>query len=402
MNIKTNITNQNKQLLAVSIIIFVGIFVTIVLVKLKKSPKKVSIEVPTPLVKVQQVHIRDIAIKVSGFGTVRPKVRIETTSQVSGKIVSVNDNFNIGGFIKTGHSLIEIDPRDYELALEHAQAVVAEAQVKLDLEKAEAEVSRREWKQLHPDSEPDSPLVFHTPQIQQYQARLKSAQAQLAKARLDLERTKITLPVDVCVIEKKVDIGQYVTPGQSVGSVYGTEVFEIELPLEDDDLAWFEIPAYDSNSTAALTTPAKIKNNFAGRQHIRTGYVKRTAGRVDPGSRLVSVIIEIPQPLETDGNRPALLPGTFVEVEIEDKKLKNAAAIPRSAIRDADKVWIVKDGLLCIRQLKIARTDRDFAYTTAGVSDGDLIILSSLDTAIDGMKVRIENTDTSTPKANTN
>ncbi|MHC4740255.1 MAG: hypothetical protein ACYS9Y_15205, partial [Planctomycetota bacterium] len=115
-----------QLLFALGISIF-GLLIFLILVKLKKPPQRVEKENPAPLVEVTQLSLRDIQMVVSGYGTVTPKVQVEIVPQVSGKVVSVNPQFKAGGFIPAGSLLLEIDPRDYELAVQQAQAIVAEA-----------------------------------------------------------------------------------------------------------------------------------------------------------------------------------------------------------------------------------------------------------------------------------
>jgi multidrug efflux pump subunit AcrA (membrane-fusion protein) len=122
------------------VIISTAVVFTILLVKLKKPPERAEQKWLAPLVKVEQLHTRDIQMVVSGFGTVRAKVEVEIAPQIFGNVVWINQQFRKGGFIPAGEVLLEIDPRDYELAVQQAQAAVAEAQVLLDLEKAEAKV----------------------------------------------------------------------------------------------------------------------------------------------------------------------------------------------------------------------------------------------------------------------
>jgi multidrug efflux pump subunit AcrA (membrane-fusion protein) len=118
------------------------------------------------------------------------------------------------------------------------------------------------------------------------------------------------------------------------------------------------------------------------------GYIVRTTGQVDRTSRMVSVVVEVPNPFDTSSGKPPLLPGAFVEVFIEGKILKDAIAVPRDALHDGNKVWLVNDGHLQIRPLEILRADKDFAYIRSGIEDKAMIATSSLDTAIEGMKVR--------------
>jgi multidrug resistance efflux pump len=177
-------------------IIGVGVLIAYILYTSRKLPQRIEKKPLAPLVEVQQINLRDIQMVVRGFGTVSPKVQVEIVPQVSGNVVYVNPQLKPGGFIHADRKILRIDPRDYELAVQQADALVADALVKLDLEKAEAQVARKEWDQINPNTEPTSPLVLREPYIRQAQAMLDSAQAQLAKAKLNLERTQLSLPVD--------------------------------------------------------------------------------------------------------------------------------------------------------------------------------------------------------------
>jgi len=361
----------------------------------KKSPEKKETKIPAPLVTAEKLEKRDIQMTVMGVGTARAKVEVEIVPQVSGTIVSLNEQFKAGGFIPAGEEILKVDPRDYELSVEQAQAIVADARVKLDLEKAEAAVAIDEWKQLHPGTEPDSPLVLREPQIEQAKALLDSAKAGLATAKLNLERTSINLPIDVRIMRQNVDLGQFVSTGQAAGRAYGINAVEIEIPLEDKELAWIDIPddrhSFNGNSVAkGKGSKVQVKAKFAGRSHIWDGYIIRTTGQIDEMSRLISIVVEVPEPYSA---KVALLPGLFVEVHIDGNTIKDAIAIPRDAIHQSDDVitaWIVNDNSLHIKQLDIIRADKNFAYIKEGLNDGDMIITSSLDIAIDGMKVRVK------------
>ncbi|MCP4707504.1 MAG: efflux RND transporter periplasmic adaptor subunit, partial [Planctomycetes bacterium] len=226
------------------------------LIKSKQSPPREQREAAMPLVVVQEVTLQDIPVVVSGYGAVRARDKVQVVPQVSGKVVSVINDFVSGGFFPAETTLIAVDSRDYELAVQRAQATVqkaqasvAGAQVTLDLEEAEAKVARAEWQELRPGEIPTSPLVFREPQISQAKAEVAAAQAEvataetdLATAQLSLERTKLSLPFNGRVTEENVNLGQYLVAGQSIATVYGTDVVEIPIPLEDKELAWLDVP----------------------------------------------------------------------------------------------------------------------------------------------------------------
>ncbi|MBN2137357.1 MAG: efflux RND transporter periplasmic adaptor subunit [Sedimentisphaerales bacterium] len=388
------------QPIIVLLVIALGGLGTYLLITMRKPPERKEIEKVTPLVEVEQVHKSDIRMIVRGYGTVSPKVQVDIIPEVSGKIVYVHPQMKAGGMISAEEKLFQIDPRDYELAVEQANAAVAEAQVRLDTEAAEALVARKEWTELHPDTEPNSPLVLREPQIRRAKSALDSANAQLSIAKLKLERTSVSLPFDALIISEKVDQGQYVVMGQPLGAAHGIETVEIEVPLEDDELAWFDVfdkpNASRAGKPATQQTQAEVRAWFAGAEHSWPGRVVRTTGQVDRTSRMVSIVVEVDNPFDPSGKKPPLLSGAFAEVIIKGKTLKDAIAVPRDAIRQGKNVWVLNDGHLKIRTLNIVRADKKFAYTTTGIEDGAAIILSSLDAVVEGMAVRPRTRQTGT------
>jgi hypothetical protein len=174
------------------------------------------------------------------------------------------------------------------------------------------------------------------------------------------------------------------------------------MPLEDDELAWFDVfensISVNGSRASVKRTPAKVKADFAGAEHTWKGYVTRTTGQVDQMSRMISVVVEVLKPFERSNGRPPLLPGIFAEVLIEGKVLKNALAVPRDVIHDSNKIWIVKDGTLHIETLDIVRADKDFAYALGRVGQNATIVTSSLDTVMEGMKVRTQLEQTAVAK----
>jgi len=385
---------RKLQILLVLVILSISVVIAILLIFTRKAPARVEKKAIAPLVKAQRVYQQDVQMVVQGYGTVQPKVQAEVVPQVSGKVVSIHPDFKNGGFVKAGESLVTIDPRDYELAVQSKKAEVARAVVELDLEKAEAEVSRQEWEQLNPGKEPPSPLIVREPQIRQAQTRLEAEKAQLATAELNLERTRVSLPFDGRVVSKTVDLGQYVNTGQSIGKIYSIEAVEIEVPLEDWELEWFDIPAnpvsINGGKRVKSGSKVEVRANFAGGVHNWEGRVVRTTGEIDKTSRMVSVVVEVAEPFKGANGRPPLVPGMFVEVLIKGKILEKAIPVPRDAIHEGNKVWVVENSRLHIQPLEIARADKNFVYVISGPDDGAMIILSSLDAVTEGMRVRTQ------------
>ncbi len=380
----TDFRKRHRQFTTSVIVILAGILLTIIMVAVKKPPAKVKYPEVAPLVKTVRLRPSDIEMLIKGYGTVKPKSQVQLVPQVGGRVVELNPQFRAGGVIKAGQEIFRIEPKDYELAVEQAQANVAEAEVKLDIEKSEAVVARREWQQINPGVEPNSMLVLREPQIRQAQALLDSAAAALSKAKLNLDRTSITLPLDICVTEKKVDLGQYIAAGQSVGTAYGIDAVEIAVPLEDAELAWFDIPG----------SVAEVRADFAGAVKIFNGQVKRTTGQVDELSRLVYVVVEVANQIDEDGAiKDALLPGTFVTVSIKGKTFKNAYAVKRDWIRNGEEIWTANNDVLYITPVEVVRADDEYAYVKLSGSDVIEVVTGSVDAVVDGMKIRASSSE---------
>jgi RND family efflux transporter MFP subunit len=335
-------------------------------------------------VEVLTVAASDIAVEVNGRGEVSPKTMVNVVPQVGGVIVEIHRSLAAGGFVQAGELLVRIDPRDYELAVARAEAAVARAQTSVDRETAEADIARGEWYAMHPDTDPPSGLVVREPQIRQAQAELVAAEADLATAQLALDRTRITAPFDAVVASEHIDLGQYVPAGQSLALLYGTEAVEIRVPLQDQELAWFEVP----RRTDAPGPAAMVRSHFAGADQEWHGRVTRLEADVDSRSRMVRVVVEVGDPFDASAGRPPLLPGTFVDVGIAGRTLEDVIAIPRYALRDGDIVWVADNGRLQRRGVIVVRREPSVVLVSGGLQSGESLILTSISAVTDGMKIR--------------
>ena len=186
------------------------------------------------------------------------------------------------------------------------------------------------------------------------------------------------------VVSESVDVGQFVGNGTRLATVYGTDVVEIRVPLDSRETEWFAVPSRQGGNGAV----AEVSVGSGDFSSVWNGRVTRMEAQVDQMSRMVHVVIEVPRPYETSAGRPALLPGTFVDVRIFGRILEEIVALPRHAVHDGDRVWVFTDGALEIRDVAVARADREQTLLSSGLGAGDLVIVSSLDAVTDGMTVR--------------
>lgn len=394
---------SNKKILQpvlVVVILIFGIGLLMFLASLKKPPAKRERIAAVPLLNAIEVYPQDIRMVVESFGTAAPKIQVQIIPQVSGEVIACHPNFVNGGFFQAGQMLVRIEPVDFELAVESAESAVAAAQVKLEQEQSEGTIAAAEWAQLNEGENPSSPLVLREPQIRQATAELKAATAKLEIAKLNLKRTDVSVPFNGRISQESVDIGQYIIAGQSIATVYGTDAVEIIIPLEDKEMAWFDVPLGFNNENGNNSgSKVIVTADFAGAEHKWQGKVVRTEGTIDQSSRMVNVVVEVADPFANTNGKPPLVPGMFTDVKILGKMLTNVFRVPRYVVHNNSEVWVERDGKLNIQQAGIIRMDIKFAYIGSGLKSGDIIITSPLDTVTDKMAVRVNITGDNTQEA---
>jgi RND family efflux transporter MFP subunit len=344
-----------------------------------------------PLVRSQVVRAKDLRIDVETEGTVAPRTEIFLAAEVAGKVTMVPDSLAAGGFFGADDVLVKLDDRDFKVAIAQAEARVAQAKVLLSREQAEAEIARREWKQLGRGEA--SPLTLREPQVQEAKAAVAAAQAALEKAELDLERTVIRAPFAGRVRTKHVDVGQFVGRGATLARIYAVDYAEVRLPLHDGKLQFLDLPLqYRGEKQATNTCHVTLRARFGGREHQWNGTIVRTEGEIDSKSRMVHAIARVDNPYSKGANpdRPPLAVGMFVSATIHGKLFSNVIELPRDALRGGNRVLVIdSESRLHFRTVAILRAGYETAILRSGLHDGERICLSPLATVVDGMQVRL-------------
>ncbi len=347
-------------------------------------------DVPLPVVRAQLVALVDVQLTVQSQGTVAPRTESRIVPEVSGRVVWVSPNFVSGGFFDADEPLLRVDSFDHQRAVVRARSEVAAAHLRLAQEETEAELARQEWEDLGTGEA--TALTLHLPQLANARAGVQAAQANLQKTERDLERTEIRAPYAGRVRSKIVDIGQYVRPGDDMGTIYSIDTAEIRLPLPDEDLAYLDLPLVYRGERARLGPRVRLVADFAGRTWEWYGRIVRTEGEIDPASRMVHAVAQVANPYGRgpDPARPPLAVGMYVRAEIDGITVKNVAVIPRAALR-ADGRLLVIDAQerLWFRDVSVLRATRQEIIVDGGLENGERVCLSSLDVVTDGMRVRV-------------
>ncbi len=383
-------------------IIGLGVLGLVLLMVFRPRPAAQEPPRRVPLVVTAPADVRSGNLTIRGNGTVRPKSQIVLSPQVAGRVEWVSPAYASGGRFEKGDLLLRIEQADYVNRVDAASAAVAQRQVEVLQWEEEQELAREEYQRLvvregldAPDSASLSSLIFREPQLQAARAGLKSAEAQLADARLALGRTRIAAPFDGLVRSKSVDVGQYVAPGQNLGSLYDTDEVEIVVPLTDAEAALVEGIWEAGAGDEATRIPATVRASFGGREYEWPAYLDRAEGALNQETRTVDVVVRVTDPFVTDDTgRPPLLLGTYATVDIQGEARESYAVLPRPALRDGDAVYVVEqDTLLVIRPAVMLQEIGGEVFVSADMSPGDWVVVSPMDIVTDSMTVEIANGD---------
>lgn len=374
---------------------------------------------------------------LSGFGTVRADREVILAAQVSGEIIEVHPQLEVGHHLTAGKlvttpagpsmqrdadQLLRIDPRDYEQRVEQAANRIAELKTEIeqlgvqktsvarqvakgksvlktlteeldrlkaavdrdvgtpsDLNKALLEVQRYDDTLIQLENQAAS--IPH--QIVAAQQRLLTSQSEKHRAENDLQRARVVPPFDGVLSEVFVELGQYVQAGESLVRLTDLSVVEIPVALSFEDFLQLQQEMEDGHHpavTVAENESVKVDSD----ELIWEGHVVRTSPEADPGSRTVQVFVEVQN---TDEKRP-LLPGAFVHVRIDGRRYENEEAekkvflVPRECVVNQSVYVVSKENEVDVarrRTVKPGRPFRSLVELTRGVGAGDRLVLTNLD-----------------------
>ena len=359
-----------------------------------KRPERQDSGQTAVLVETIPAEARSLNFIVQSQGSVRPRTQTTLVAQVSGIIVSVSADFVAGGFFRAGEVLLEIDPSDYQTALKRAEAALASRRAKLAEEKSRSEQAVKDWRNLGRAGDPPD-LVMRKPQLADAQANVLAAEADIEKARRDLQRTRISVPYDGLLRARRVDIGQYVTPGTQLGVSFAVDTAEIRLPLAAADLAFLDLPP--STDTELEDYPeVSLAAEIGGVTKTWDARLIRTEGVLDESSRVLYAVASVVDPygLLGQSQQDELRMGSFVRAAISGRYINDVVVLPRFVLRNDNTVLVANEEReLEVREVSVARAEARQVYITDGISDGEMVVTTTLDAPIPGTRLVIRGED---------
>ena len=382
------------KVLSPLLVIGVAGFVAMTIVRNRPEVEMQAPVITPPGVRATVVTLETVRVSIAGQGTVRPRTETQLVPEIAGRVTWVAPSFVTGGFFEEGDVLLRLDRFDYEQAVVSARSQLAQARLRLAQEEAEAEVAQREWDALGRGDPRE--LTLRKPQLEDARAFVAAAEANVERGARDLERADVIAPYAGRVRTKNVDVGQFVTVGAPIATIYSIDVAEVGLALPDEELAYLDLPLAYRGAANQSGPRVVLRTTFAGARYEWGGRVVRTESEIDPVSRMVQVVAEVQDPYAAgpDPRRPPLAVGMYVEAEIEGRAFADISVVPRAALRGRNQVLVIDpENRVHLRDVEILRATTESVFIEGGLSAGELIAVSALDNPTEGMLVQVTDLD---------
>ncbi len=396
------------------------------------GPAQVEGAAPALPVRVMTVTARDIRPTATAWGNLRAADTWVAVAEVQGEVIWRHPDLEPGRLIPEGTEVLRIDPADYELALAQAEAdlaalaaeaaqLTAEAAnttriVALERERlalAEADLARTRTlaeqgavPQARADeaeratllarrtvAELENALALIPSREARITAQAARTQAALDRARRSRDRTTLSAPFDLRVIEVSAERFQTVSPGQVLIRGDGIQAVEVvaHLPIDSFRRLVGALPGGLTLAEMMRAGPATridaTLSPLSDRGQVWPGLVSRIEGALDARARTVPVVVTVDAPYAgaDPPRRLPLVPNMQVQVSFAGAPLVGVIAIPEAALHVGMVRLVGPDDLLELRPVTVGFAQDGRVVLTDGLSPGDRVVLDDIAPAIPGM-----------------
>jgi len=333
---------------------------------------------PAQVVSVAAARLGDMPEIINSLGTVTPVATVTVLPQLSGYLTEVG--YQEGQDVKKGQFLAQIDPRQYQISKQQAEAQLAKDQATLD--QARTDLAR--YTQLYQKkSIAEQTYMDQKFLVEQSEAAVKADKANIAQFDLDLAYCHITAPVDGRVGLRLVDPGNYVTPSSSTGIVVITTMkpTTVQFTVPQNSLG----KVLDRvNGGAKL--PVTLYNSDGSKQ-LATGSLYAISNQMATSTGTITLRASFPNDDEK------LYPNEFVNVQLLVDTLHNAVLVPTPAVQTGapgDYVFLVNaDDTASVHKVTLGPSNGQYTAILSGLSAGQTVVTDGTDRLSDGAKIRV-------------
>lgn len=328
-----------------------------------------------PPVVTGRVGQGDFKVYLDALGSVTALNTVTIKTRVDGEVMSVH--YTEGQLVKKGDLLIEIDPRQYQAALQQAQGQLARDEAMQ--QNAQADVDR-----YTAAKETVSQQQIDTAEAALAEAKgaIKVDQAAIASAQLQLSYCKITSPIDGKIGLRAVDVGNVVRTGDATGLAIITQLQPIAVVF---NLPEVNLPAVLDAMRGPDKLTAEIYDATRTRK-LASGKLEAIDNQIDATTATVRIKAVF------DNADGMLFPNQFVNVRLLIKTLKGVTLVPTGAVQNSPTtlfVYVVKpDDTIEMRPVAVGPAEGQRTVIESGLAEGEQVVVDGLDKLAPGMAVK--------------
>ncbi len=318
----------------------------------------------------------DVPVVRDALGTVTSLRTVVVRPQVDGQLLRVP--FREGQLVKAGELLAEIDPRPFEVQLAQAQGQLARDRALLENAKVDLERYRTLVRQ---DAASAQQLDTQAALVRQYEGALRTDQAQVDNARLQLGYTRITAPFAGRLGLRLVDAGNLVRAGDANGLVTITQIrpIGVTFSIAEKDLG----PILERYRAGREMKVQALDRDQ--REVLATGRLTTIDNQIDTATGTLKMKAEFAN------DDAALFPNQFVNVRVQVDTIAGATVIPSAAVQrgaPGTYVYVVQAGdTVALRRVSLGPADGQRSVVREGVAVGELVVIDGVDNLRDGARV---------------
>ena len=328
-----------------------------------------------PRINVVTAESSEHQINVEAFGVVQNQGSVALMAKVPGELLELNDKLRRGSEFKKGEILATIDASDFAQNLAIAQAAVAQAQAKLSLEQASAELAVKDWQRIS-DEQP-SDVTAHKPQLALAAAAVQTAAAQVELAKLNMARCTLVAPFDGHALKLNSEVGQWLSPGMIVAALLPSTGAEVNIPLNLKQLQLLGLP------TSGECDPLKVFVQLPNVHQALNAELIRVSSELEQGTRMNQAVAVLPPGISVP-------PQTYLKVVIHGEIVADTFEIPSVAINGNRAQVLDAESTLTEQRLTIIQQTDD-SYIVRGLSDGQQVSVTPISVFVPGMQVEVIN-----------